>query len=66
MPFEGNADYDFTEFPLDAMAVLRDRLPCIEVGVSYAVCESRDTEIALREVRVDLATPEAFNAAEDW
>lgn len=66
VPFEGNADYDFTEFPLDAMAVLRDRLPRIEVGVSYAVCESRDTEIALREVRVDLATPEAFNAAEDW
>lgn len=64
--FERRDDYDFTEFPIDAIGVLREELPHVEIGVSYAVCEPRDGEVALRELRIDLTTPEVFDAGADW
>ena len=58
--------FDFTEFPLDAVALLRDDLPDMELAVSYAICEPRDGETVLRELRLDATTPSTFNFERDW
>lgn len=65
-PFEDGDDLDSTEFPLDAVALLRGELPDIELAVSYAVCESRGGETVLRELRLDATTPSTFNFERDW
>lgn len=64
--FEDRDDLDSTEFPLDAVALLRGGLPDIELAVSYAICEPRDGEIILRELRLDRITPSTFDFARDW
>ncbi len=64
--FERVDDYEFTEFPIEAVEVLRDELPDVEVGISYAVCEPRDGEVVLRELKIDLAVPRTFDAKADW
>ena len=64
--FEDRDDLDSTEFPLDAVALLRGGLPDIELAVSYAICEPRDGEIILRELRLDRTTPSTFDFARDW
>lgn len=52
--FGDDEDFDFTE------------LPDIEVAVSYAVCEPRDGEQVLRELRLDETTPSTFDSERDW
>lgn len=64
--FEDDGDFDFTEFPLDAVALLRGELPDVELAVSYAVCEPRDGETVLRELRLDATTPSTFDLEQDW
>ena len=64
--FEGCDELDSTEFPLAAIELLRDSLPDVELAVSYAVCEPRDGEIVLRELRLDATTPLAFDFDRDW
>ena len=65
-PFEDNDDLDSTEFPLDAVTLLRDGLPDVELAVSYAICEPRDGEVVLRELRLDRITPATFDFERDW
>lgn len=64
--FEDRDDLDSTEFPLDAVALLRGGLPDIELAVSYAICEPRDGEIILRELRLDRNHPSTFVSAASW
>lgn len=64
--FGDDEDFDFTEFPLDAVALLRDGLPDVELAVSYAICEPRDGEVVLRELRLDATTPSTFDFERDW
>lgn len=66
MGFGDDEDFDFTEFPLDAVALLRGELPDVELAVSYAICEPRDGEVILRELRLDRTTPSTFDFARDW
>ena len=66
VPFEDNDDFDFTEFPLTAIALLRNQLPDVELAISYAICEDRDGEIVLRELRIDRTTPATFDSERDW
>lgn len=64
--FGDDEDFDFTEFPLDAVALLRGELPDVELAVSYAICEPRDGEQVLRELRLDATTPSTFDSERDW
>lgn len=64
--FEDAEDFDFTEFPLKAIEVLRSELPEVELAVSYAICELRDGEVVLRELRLDVTTPATFDFEQDW
>jgi pyruvate formate-lyase activating enzyme-like uncharacterized protein len=53
-----NRQYQYVEFPLSQIAALRDLH--IEVGISSAVTEVRDGERCIRELKVDLTTPQQF------
>lgn len=64
--FEDSDDLDSTEFPLDAVALLCGELPDVELAVSYAICEPRDGEVVLRELRLDRTTPSTFDFERDW
>ena len=64
--FERSEEYGFTEFSIGAIEDLRGECPNVEAGISYAVCEPRDGEVALRELRIDLAKPSTFDAEVDW
>lgn len=64
--FGDDEDFDFTEFPLDAVVLLRGELPDVELAVSYAICEPRDGEQILRELRLDATTPSTFDSERDW
>lgn len=64
--FEDSDDLDSTELPLDAVALLCGELPDVELAVSYAICEPRDGEVVLRELRLDRATPSTFDFERDW
>lgn len=64
--FGDDEDFDFTEFPLDAIVLLRGELSDVELAVSYAVCEPREGEVVLRELRLDATTPSTFDFERDW
>ena len=64
-PFQDDDDFDFTEFSLSALPVLEATMPDGPVAVSYAICEPREGEVVLRELRLDLTTPATFQEA-DW
>ncbi|MBK8021220.1 MAG: radical SAM protein [Chloroflexi bacterium] len=55
--------YDYVEFPVERIPSLRD-LP-IEVGISSSVAEVRDGERCIRELKLDLTTPQQFDPASD-
>ena len=64
--FKDNDDFNFTEFPLEAIRLLRNELPDVDLAVSYAICEPRDGEVVLRELRLDRVTPLTFDFERDW
>lgn len=64
-PFQDDEDFDFTEFSLSSLPVLEATAPDAPVAISYAICEPRGGETVLRELRLDLTTPAAFQEA-DW
>lgn len=64
VPFEENDVLDFIEFPLAGVPCLRATAPDMELAVSYAICEPRDGEVALRELRLDMVTPATFQPHE--
>lgn len=59
IPFSENDDYDFIQFSVDAIPVLRNR--DIEVGISSNVVEPGPGESLLREVALDWTTPDLFS-----
>lgn len=64
-PFQDDRDFDFTEFSLVALPALEATMPYAPVAISYAICEPREGEVVLRELRLDLTTPATFHEA-DW
>ncbi len=56
------ADGDELEFHVNKIRLLKD-LP-IEVGISTQVLEERDGGMVLRELRLDVTTPQAFKMSE--
>lgn len=64
--FEDSEDFDYTEFPLNGIALLRDQMPHAELALSYGICELRDNKIVLRELRIDKTTPAEFDFECDW
>lgn len=62
---EENDEFDFTEFSLTALPSLNKAALDVPVAVSYALCEPREGEVALRELRLDLTTPATFRES-DW
>ncbi len=61
--YEVNRDYQFVEFPLSQIPALNE-LP-VEIGISSAVIEYRQGERYIRELKVDLTTPQMFDPAND-
>lgn len=58
-----NRDYNYLEFPLADMPALAGL--DVEIGLSANVIEARDGEACVREVAVDLTTPNTFDPATD-
>ena len=61
--YERNSQYDYLEFPVAAIGALRNL--DVEVAVSTAVMEARPDGQYLRELRLDLASPQTFDPAVD-
>ena len=55
--------YRYVELPVSQIPSLRD-LP-LEVGISSAVIENREGESDIRELKLDLTTPQQFDLAAD-
>jgi pyruvate formate-lyase activating enzyme-like uncharacterized protein len=60
-----DADGPTLEFPPTYLERLRKGFPRLEVGISYHIVEDRADGPALRELRLDLTTPQAFDATND-
>lgn len=58
-----NRDHDYLEFHVSQIPALREL--DVEVGISWNVMEERDDGEYLREVRIDLTTPQTFDIAID-
>ncbi len=58
-----NRDYNYLEFPLADVPALANL--DVEIGLSANVIEARDGEPCVREVAVDLTTPNTFDPATD-
>jgi pyruvate formate-lyase activating enzyme-like uncharacterized protein len=54
--------YDMLEFHVNKISLLK-KLE-IEVGISTAIIENRDGEIVLRELRLDVTTPQMFKLSD--
>ena len=55
--------HNFLEFHVDKIRSLSKMN--IEVGISSSVIESRDNEQVLRELKVDVTTPQTFRFSKD-
>ena len=58
-----NRDYRFVEFPVSQIPELKDLN--VEIGISSSVIEYRAGEQVIRELKVDLTTPQQFDLAHD-
>ena len=58
-----NRDHDYLEFHVSQIPALREL--DVEVGISWNVMEEREDGEYLREVRIDLTTPQLFDLATD-
>jgi pyruvate formate-lyase activating enzyme-like uncharacterized protein len=63
--FRKEDDGSTLEFPLTYVERLRRAFPQLELGVSYHVVEGGEDGLSLRELRLDLTTPETFDLASD-
>lgn len=61
--YQINEDYDYLEFHVDQIKALK-KLD-IEIGISYQVREKREDGSYLRELKLDLTTPDTFDRRED-
>jgi pyruvate formate-lyase activating enzyme-like uncharacterized protein len=60
-----DADGPTLEFPPTYLERLRKDFPRLEVGLSYHIAEDGEKDSVLRELRLDLITPQTFDAAND-
>ena len=63
--FQDDSENDFLAFHPRDIALLVSAFPDMEVAISYALREQREEGPVLRELRLDLTTPAAFDAATD-
>ena len=61
--FQRNHDHNYLEFNVDQIPALRGL--DVEIGISWNVLEERGDGAYVREVRIDLTSPVAFNLATD-
>jgi pyruvate formate-lyase activating enzyme-like uncharacterized protein len=61
--FSWNQEYEYLEFPVQQIKAL-GKLD-IEIGISYQVLELRNGELYVRELKVDLTTPQVFDLVKD-
>jgi len=57
-----NPEYQGLEFPVNRIKLLRNAVA--EVGISSHVLEDRGGETVLRELKVDVTSPEAFKLSD--
>ena len=61
--YQINQEYDYLEFHVNKVRALK-KLD-IEVGISKNVIENREGDLVLRELKVDVTTPETFRLSKD-
>lgn len=61
--FQLNTDYDYLEFPVTQIKLLKNL--DIEIGLSSNVMEEREDGKYLRELKLDLTYPKEFNLRQD-
>ncbi len=58
VPFTINEDYDFLQFPIEAIKLLKNR--DVDIVLSSNVVEIEEKEQVIREVQLELTTPKNF------
>ena len=58
VPFTMNEDYDFLQFPIEAIPLLKNRE--VDIILSSNVVEMEEKEQVIREVKLERTTPEKF------
>ncbi len=58
-----NERYQYVEFPVSMIPVLQDL--SVEIGIASSVIEYRERERYIRELKVDVTTPQQFDLAAD-
>ncbi|RSK27558.1 radical SAM protein [Bacillus sp. HMF5848] len=61
--YEENEEFGYLEFHINNIQALKGL--SIDVGLSYNVVETRDGDQFIRELKMDLTTPDTFNIKED-
>ncbi|WP_425804440.1 hypothetical protein ACHOLT_20235 [Desulfitobacterium sp. Sab5] len=61
--FQFNTDYQFLEFPVNQIKLLKDL--DLEIGISTNIMETRKDGKYLRELKIDLTYPHSFNLEKD-
>ena len=61
--YEVNSRYQYLEFPVSMIPALQDL--SVEVGIASSVIEFREGERYIRELNVDVTTPQQFDLAAD-
>ncbi|MBI5301771.1 MAG: radical SAM protein [Chloroflexi bacterium] len=61
--FQRNRDRYYLEFHVEKIAALKDL--AIEIGIATSVMEARPDGAVIRELKVDLTTPQTFDLATD-
>lgn len=62
--FNVSEQYGYLEFSPRYIGLLRSSYPTMQVGICYHIEEPREDGAVLRELRVDVTTPEAFDLSD--
>ena len=63
--FNNSKQPRYLEFHVDQIAALRELDADLEIGLSTSTLETRDNEQVLRELKLDVTTPQTFNRVAD-
>ena len=63
--YEINLDYNYLAFHIKNIRSLKKLNPDMEIGISTSIYEDREEELVLRELKVDLTTPNTFQISKD-
>jgi pyruvate formate-lyase activating enzyme-like uncharacterized protein len=61
--YDWNKEHNYLEFHVNQIRLLKDFE--IEIGISTSILENRNGETVLRELKVDLTTPQTFDLEQD-